>query len=142
MPDESLPLEVRLGLRPGSVYYFQSRELTSGQPHFFVVVNRDPIGTKRLLLTIVTSNIEAVRRRNRERPETFIEISSADYDELKVNSAIDCNVVIEKPLSELVGMVQRKEVRYHRDLPVQIFAKLKAAVLASSVVAPEIKELI
>ncbi len=116
MPDESLPLEV--------------------------VVNRDPIGTKRLLLTIVTSNIEAVRRRNRERPKTFIEISAADYDELKVNSAIDCNVVIEKPLSELVGMVQRKEVRYHRDLPVQIFAKLKAAVLASSVVAPEIKELI
>jgi hypothetical protein len=59
-----------------------------------------------------------------------------------VDSAIDCNVVIEKPLSELIGMVQRKEVRYHRDLPVQILAKLKAAVLASSVVAPEIKELL
>jgi len=140
--DEPLPLELRLGLRPGSVFYFQSRELTSEQPHFFVVVNRDPIGTKRLLLTIVTSNIEAVRRRNRGRPETFIEVSPADYDELKVDSAIDCNVVIEKPLSELVGMVRRKEVRYHRDLPVQIFAKLKAAVLASSVVAPEIKELL
>ena len=112
------------------------------QPHFFVVANRDPIGTKRLLLTIVTSNIEAVRRRNRERPETFIEVSPSDYDELKVDSAIDCNVVVEKALSELVGMVQRKEARYHRDLPVQIFAKLKAAVLASSVVAPEIKELL
>jgi hypothetical protein len=142
VPDESLPLEVRLGLRPGSVYYFQSRELTSGQPHFFVVVNRDPISTKRLLLTIVTSKVEAVRRRNRERPETFIEISPGDYGELAMDSAIDCNVVIEKPLSELVGMVQRKEVRYHLDLPVEIFAKLKAAVLASSVVAPEIKELI
>ena len=142
MPDESLPLELRLGLRPGSVYYFQSRELASEQPHFFIVVNRNPIGTKRVLLTIVTSKVEAVRRRNRERPETFIEISPADYDELKVESAIDCNVVIEKPLSELVGMVQRKEVRYHRDLPVQIFGKLKAAVIASSVVAPEIKELL
>ena len=76
----------------------------------------------------MTSNIEAVRRRNRERPETFIEVSPADYDELRVDSAIDCNVVIEKPLPELVGMVQRKEVRYHRDLPVHIFAKLKAAV--------------
>ena len=142
MPDESLPLELRLALRPGSVYYFQSRELTSGQPHFFVVVNRDPISTKRVLLTIVTSKVEAVRRRNRDRAETFIEISPTDYKELKVDSAIDCNVVIEKPLLELVGMVQRNEVRYHRDLPVQIFAKLKAAVLASSVVAPEIKELL
>jgi hypothetical protein len=39
-------------------------------------------------------------------------------------------------------MVKGKEVRYHRDLPPEIFAKLKAAVLVSSVVAPEIKELL
>ena len=72
-----------------------------------------------------------MRRRNRGRPETFIEVSPSDYDELKVDSAIDCNVVVEKALSELVGMVQRKEARYHRDLPVQIFAKLKAACTVS-----------
>ena len=142
MPDESLPLELRLGLRAGSVYYFQSRELTSGQPHFFVVVNRDPIGTKRVLLTIVSSKVEAVRRRNRERPETFIEISPIDYKELKVNSAIDCSVVIEKPLSELAGMVQRKEVRYHRDLPANIFASIKAAILSSPVIPDELKQML
>ena len=114
MPDESLPLELRLGLRAGSVYYFQTRELTSGQPHFFVVANRDPIGTKRVLLTIVTSKVEAVRRRNRERPQTFIEISPTDYDELKVNSAIDRNVVLEKPLSELAEIPSRSSSEYIR----------------------------
>jgi hypothetical protein len=142
VPDESLPLELRLGLRAGSVYYFQTRELTSGQPHFFIVVNRAPIGTKRVLLTIVTSKVEAVRQRNRERPETFVEISPSDYDELKVDSAIDCNVVIEKPLSELTGIVQRNEVRYHRDLPADIFASLKAAILASPVVPDELKQML
>jgi hypothetical protein len=142
VPDESLPVELRLGLRAGSVYYFQSRELTSAQPHFFVVVNRDPIGTKRVLLTIVSSKVETVRRRNRERSETFIEISPINYKELKVNSAIDCNVVIEKPLSELAGMVQRKEVRYHRDLPATIFASIKAAILASPVVPAELKQML
>lgn len=54
MADEPLPLELRLGLRAGSVFYFQSRELTSEQPHFFVVVNRDPLSTKLVLVTIVT----------------------------------------------------------------------------------------
>jgi hypothetical protein len=49
VPDEKLPLELRLGLRAGSVYYFQSRELTSELPHFFILVNRDPKG-KQLLL--------------------------------------------------------------------------------------------
>jgi len=142
VPDEPLPLELRLGLRAGSVFYFQSRELTSQQPHFFVVVNRNPIGTKRILLTIVTSKVEVMRRRNRDRPKTFIEIAPADYDELKVHSAIDGNVIIEKPFSELSEMVRRGQVRYHRDLPRDIFVKLKAAIGESRVVAPEIKELL
>jgi hypothetical protein len=142
VPDKSLPLELRLGLRAGSVYYFQSRELTSEQPHFFVVVNRDPIGTKRILLTIVTSNVDAARRRNRERPNTFVEIFPSDYNELKVHSAVDCNVLIEKPLPELVGMIERKEVRYHQDLPTPILARLKAAILASPVVPEELKQML
>ena len=142
MPDQPLPLELRRGLRAGSVFYFQTRELTSEQPHFFVVVNRDPIGAKRVLLTIVTSKVEAVRRRNRDRPETFIEILPSDYDELTMNSAIDCNVVIEKPLAELADMVQRRQVRYHCDLPAEVFTKLKAAIAASPVVEDEVKELL
>ncbi len=115
--EPSLPVELRLGLRAGSVYYFQSRELTSGEPHFFVVVNREPITTRLLLLTIVTSKVEKARLRNRERPHTLVEISPKEYNEFKVLSAVDCNVLVEKPLSELAGLVKRKEVRYHKDLP-------------------------
>ncbi len=142
MTGEPLPLELRLGLRAGSVFYFQSRELTSEQPHFFIVVNRDPLGTKLVLVTIVTSKLDKVRLRNRERPETVVEITPAEYDEFKLVSAVDCNVVLEKPLDELAGMVRRKEVRYHKDLPPSVFAKIRTAVLASPVVLDEFKQLI
>jgi hypothetical protein len=142
MAGESLPMELRLGLRAGSVFYFQSRELSSAEPHFFIVINREPVTTRLLLLTIVTSKVDKVRIRNRERPETVVEISPAEYNEFKVASAVDGNVVFEKPLSELVGLVNRKEVRYHKDLPPQIFAKIKAAVLASPLVADEFKQLL
>lgn len=142
MPDEKLPLELRLGLRAGSVFYFQSRELTSELPHFFIVVNHDPIGKQLLLLTIVTSNVADVRTRNHDRLETVVEISPDEYSEFTLPSAIDCNVVLEKPLAELVGMIQRQEVRYHRDLPSEIFAKIKAAVLASRLVSDELKEML
>ena len=135
-------MELQLGLRAGNVYYFQSRELRSGEPHFFVVVNRAPVTTKLLLLTIVTSKVDKVRIRNRERPNTVVEISPKEYDEFKVLSAVDCNVVLEKPLSELVGLVKRKEVRYHKDLPPEIFAKIKSAILASTLVADELKSLL
>ena len=142
MASEPLPMELRLGLRPGSVYYFQSRELSSGQPHFFIVVNRDPITTKLLLLTIVTSKVDNVRIRNRERPHTVVEISPKEYSEFRMSSAVDCNVVLEKSLSELSGLVRRKEVRYHKDLSPEIFGKIKAAILASPLVADEVKMLL
>lgn len=142
MPDERLPLELRAGLRAGSVFYFRSRELTSREPHFFIVVNREPVRTKLLLLTIVTSNIADVRRRNRTRMETVVEITPSEYSEFTRLSAVDCNVVLEKPLAELAGMIRRKEVRYHRDLPPNIFEKIRGAVLASSLVADELKDML
>ena len=142
MPDERLPLELRVGLRAGNVYYFRSRELTSERPHFFIVVNRDPIGSQLLLLTIVTSNVADARTRNRNRLQTIVEITPAEYREFKVHSVVDCNVVLEKPLSELSGMVRRNEVRYHCDLPAEIFAKIKTAVLASPLVPDELKQML
>ena len=99
-------------------------------------------GRKLLLLTIVTSKVDKVRIRNRERPNTVVEISPEEYDEFKVLSAVDCNVVLEKPLSDLVGLVKRKEVRYHKDLSPEIFAKIKAAVIISPLVADELKLLL
>jgi len=142
VPDERLPLELRAGLRAGSVFYFRSRELTSQEPHFFIVVNREPVRTELLLLTIVTSNIADVRTRNRTRMETVVEITPSEYSEFTRLSAVDCNVVLEKPLAELAGMVRRKEVRYHRDLPPNILEKIRAAVLASPLVADELKDML
>ena len=124
------------------MYYFQSRELTSELPHFFIVVNRDPIGEQLLLLTIVTSNVADVRTRNHDRLHTVVEISPQKYNELTMLSAVDCNVELEKPLAELVGMVERQEIRYHRDLPLKLFAKIKTAILASRLVPDELKELL
>ena len=142
MPDDALPLELRIGLRAGSVFYFQARELFSAEPHFFIVVNRDPLGTRLLLLTIVTSQLDKVRLRNQSRPETVVEISTAEYPDFRVDSAVDCNVVIEKPLSELAGLVNRRQVRYHRDVAPATLEKIKAAIIASALVADEMKRLL
>lgn len=142
MADEPLPLELRLGLRAGSVYYFQSRELTSEEPHFFIVVNREPLASKVLLLTIVTSKLDKVRLRNRQRLETVVEISPAECTEFKVLSAVDANVVLEKPLSDLAALVASKQVRYHRDLPGPLLEKIRTAIMASRLVADELKQLL
>ena len=83
-----------------------------------------------------------MRTRNHDRLHTVVEISPQEYDEFTVLSAVDCNVVLEKPLAELVGMVERREVRYHRDLPLKIFTKIRTAILASRLVSDDLKELL
>ena len=142
MAGEPLPLELRFSLRPGSVFYSQLRELHSAEPHFFIVANRDPLGTNLLLITIVTSQIDKVRIRNRERPDTVVEITPAEYAEFTKHSAIDCNVIFEKPVSDLAEMVRQKHVRYHIDLPAPLLEKIRAAIKASPVVEDELKALL
>jgi hypothetical protein len=142
MSQDKLPLELRLGLRAGSVFYFQARELFSEQPHFFVVVNADPLRDELLLLTVFTSQIEKVRKRNHERPETVVEFGPADYAPLDRPTAVDGNVIVRRRLSEMADLVRRKEMVYHPDLPPILQERIRAAILSSPVIEDEDKDLI
>ncbi len=142
MPPEKLPLELKVGLRAGSVFYFRARELSSIEPHFFVVINRDPLGQELLLLTVFTSKIDKVRLRNRERPETVVEFGHNDYKPLTEPTAVDGNVIIRRSLSEMAELVRRRAVGYHPDLPAVLLDRLRVAALASPVIEDEDKDLI
>jgi len=142
MPPDPLPSELRLGLRSGSVFYFQARELSSAAPHFFAVINRDPLGQQLLLLTVFTSQIEKVRLRNRERPATVVEFGRSDYPPLDGPTAVDGNTVIRRGLAEMAELIRTKSVGFHRDVPVALLDRFRAAVLASPVVDDGDKDLI
>jgi hypothetical protein len=133
-------LKLKLCLRPGSVFYFQHRDLSSGEPHYFVVMNREPLRTGLLLMTVATSKVESARHRRRLIPGTVIEISPAEYGEFSVLSAFDCNELFERSIQELAELMSRGQVRYHADLPSALFEKLKTAVLLSPIVEDELKE--
>ena len=142
MPQGNLPVELRLGLRAGSVFYFQARELTSEKAHFFVVVNANPLTDELLLLTVFTSQIDKVRHRNRERPGTVVEFGPADFAPLDRPTAVDGNVILRRSLSEMADLVRRKEIRYHPNLPAELLDRIRAAILSSPVIEDEDKDLI
>lgn len=135
-------MELRLGLRAGSVFYFQAREMLSEKPHFFVVVNADPLRDELLLLTVFTSQIDKVRQRNRERLETVVEFGPADYGPLDRPTAVDGNVIVRRSLSEMADLVRRKEIAYHPELPAELLQRIRAALLSSPVIEDEDKDLI
>ena len=46
---------LKLFLRGGSVFYVQDRSLTSAEPHFFIVLNHNPLNEECLLLVVASS---------------------------------------------------------------------------------------
>ncbi|HEY5791797.1 MAG TPA: hypothetical protein VIS74_00770 [Chthoniobacterales bacterium] len=138
----AVPFQIRLTLRTGSVYYFADRALHSAEPHFFIVVNRSPLSDELLILAVVTSQVDKVRRFRKSLPDTLVALDPVLYAELSKPSIVDCNQVFPKTLKEFTELFEREEIRHHQDLPGDLLALIRNAIHASPIVTPECKKLI
>jgi hypothetical protein len=140
---EGTDFKLRVSLREGSVYYFVHDSLNSPEPHYFIVVNSDPLTQKVLLLGVVTSKIEKVKLRRKACLDTLVELTPATFDVLTKPSIVDCNDLKEVPLAEFNARFVAKEIQYfNKDLPAALRRALRKAIHASIVVADEQKALV
>ena len=139
-----IPLELRLGLREGSIYYFQNRAHTSAEPHFHIVVNSDPLGGHVLIFTVVTSKLDSVKHKRRDCLETIVEFGPAELPGILTKpSVVDCNSVTREPLAEFCARWERGEIKtFGADMPPPLRSALRAAIHASKLVPSEIKALV
>lgn len=138
-----IDLKLRLSLREGTVYYFTHHSLTSPEPHYFIVVNSDPLTQKVLLLAVVTSQIKTVKLRRKACSETLMELAPKEFDVLTKPSIVDCNDLKEVPLAEFNARFMAKEIQYFaKDLPAPLRRALRKAIHASIVVSDEQKALV
>ena len=100
MAPSGIDLKLRLTLREGTVYYFTERTLTSAEPHYFIVVHSDPLTQQVLLLSVVTSKVEEVKRRRADCLATVVELSPKDFKVFTKLSIVDCNSLKTIPLAE------------------------------------------
>ena len=139
----NLPWELRLTLRPGTVYYFQHRDLTSVAPHYFIVVNSSPVADQVLLLAVASSKIATVHQRRRHLPpETLVEITPTEYGELTLPSIVDCNQVFRRSLAELIADWGAGNLKHKADLPPTLLARIQAGIKLSPLVEAEAKSFI
>jgi hypothetical protein len=134
---------LRLTLREGSVYYFAERHLTSPEPHYFIVVNSDPLAQQALLLDVVTSKVDDVKLRRKACPETLVELAPDIFDVLKEPSVVDCNDLKQVRLAEFNARFVRREIRcFDKDLPAALRKALRKALHASTILSAEVKALV
>lgn len=142
-----LPPEVQIknGIRPGSVYYFHEETLTSAEPHYFVVINHEPRSEELILLACSTSQIDKKREfiKSRGLPEeTLVEISPADYPDFRKQSAINCNSVFEKDKRYLISKLKDNTLKIKGIINIAIVEKIRAGVLASPLISNKIKKML
>lgn len=143
MAEKELPPVLRLTLRSGTVYYFQHRVLRSAEPHFFAVINANPLHDNILLLAVGSSQVAKICERRAGLPdESLVVVEPTDYDGFSKTTVIDCNQVFEIGMAELVQKFQEGELRHHPDLPKTVMEQIWAGVRASPLVDNNHKKLL
>jgi hypothetical protein len=131
---------LRLTLRQGSVYYLQHRSLSSPEPHYFLVLNRRPLDDAFLVLAMASSKIESVRRRCATLPiATVVEVPMGVYGGFSMPSIVDCNHVFRVTRIELLQKLQARLAEEKSPLPESLLAAIRNGVLASPLIAEEIR---
>jgi len=140
----NIPPDVQLKatVKPGSVYYFPDEALISPDPHYFIVINNDPVADEVLLLVCSSSQVQKVKRRTRHLPSTAVEVSKTEYTGFMVDSIVDCNWVFARKTEELVQKLTNGKLKVMPEMDIAIVDKLRKAVMRSPKVEAGKKRLV
>jgi len=89
-----IPAQVRIlaTMKTGSVYYFEEEQLSSTEPHYFVVLNKEPRTEEFLILVCASSQVEKRRQTIQKLgfpQETLVFVSSTDYRLFRRDTVIE-----------------------------------------------------
>ncbi len=134
---------IKATIRPGSVYYFPEDSFHTEEPHYFIVINLDPLTDRVVILVCASSQKDKTKLRRSACPtETLIEISPIQYCDFTKNSIIDCNYVLEKNIEQLIEKLRNGELVLKSEMNIQLVNLLRQGVLRSPVIETRIKQLL
>jgi hypothetical protein len=132
---------LKSSIRPGSIYYFRHDAFSSEYPHYFVVININPISEKILFLVCATSERAKIKERRRNcPPETLVLIKPHQYPTFPFPSIFDCNNVIETSIDRLIQKLTEKKLSIMPELGSTFVDLLRAGVLVSPLVTGRVKD--
>ena len=140
------PHDVATTLAQGAVYLMRHRSVTSPKPHFVVVMNESPDSDVVILLTVVTSKIDNVKRRLQmtgAEHYTAVDLSPKDEPFLSVDSIVNCNDCKECSREDFIAdLSSSPDATYIGSISADSLSKMIVAALASNQVKPAQKLMI
>ena len=142
MPDVPPEVAIRATIRPGSVYYFRHESFVNSEfPHYFIVINLDPLSEEVILLVNSTSRPYKAKQRYFNCPsKTLVEVTPTQYPDFPLTSIIDCNNVINtETIDSLINRLANKELVMKTEMDIELVEQFRKGVLASPIVIGKIK---
>lgn len=146
MPNIIIPpeIQIRATIKEGTIYYFKEETFVSEEPHFFVILNRNPLTDEVLILVNATTQIQKRELARRGLPsQTLVRICPTECPVLREESLFDCNSITEKSLDSLVEKLSNDDLKICTQvLSEDMLLKLKNGVLESPLTKRSHKKLI
>ncbi len=143
-----IPARIRIlmGVKTGSVYYFEEESLSSDEPHYFIVLNKNPRTDEILILVCASSQVEKRRQiiKKLDFPEeTLVAVSPSEYQLFTKETVVDCNRVFEKSAQSLIEKLEQNELKPCREsMSEEIIQRLIKGVSASNQVSGNVKKML
>jgi len=132
-------------LKPGSVFYFIEESFPSQEPHYFVVLNHEPLTENLLLMVNATSNV-ADRRKWVARvglpAKTLVEANHSKCNFLDKESVFNCNSPIIRPLQTLIEKYEDSKLGLKGNVTTAVLEELRQGIVASPLVDNNTKKMI
>ena len=142
MPDVPPDVAIKATIRPGSVYYFRHESFKhSEDPHYFIVINLDPINEEVILLVSSTTRKYNIKQRYKNFPQqTLVRVTSAQYSGFTYTSIINCNHVYSESLEGLISRLSDKRLLLKPEIDIGLVEQFRRGVLDSPTVIGRIKK--
>ena len=140
-----IPSSIRIlaTIKTGSVYYFEEEQLSSDEPHYFIVLNQNPRTEEFLIFVCASSQVEKrkqiIQRLGFPR-ETLVFVSPSEYPIFFKDTVVDCNRVFEKTSQTLIEKLDQNKLKVCTEIISDaILQKLIKGILASTQISEKIK---
>ena len=130
-------------LRQGSVWKMPLLSIT--EPHFLIVLNKNPLSGKLILLSLITSKVQKrleIILKTGKPLSTIVQFGPEEYDELDRPSCVDCNTLKSVDASFFDHAVDLPNAHPCNDLPAPLLKRIIDGILESPGVSPSLKTLI
>lgn len=145
MIDIPADIAIRSVLKSGAVFYFAEETFSSDEPHFFIVLNKNPLGDSVIFMVSTTSKVEE-RTNWAERAgvsaETLVKVDGSRCSFLTKSSVMNCNDIVRKPLQSLIDKFQNRELGLKGEVSDEVLSEIISGVKKSPLVDEYTKELI